>query len=92
MESAGLLPPPLTTDSDTLAKDPEYDMYIGRLNQLSLHPSVYLKALPPVIQAGEKSAWTSDKKELERVLRMYRMFLIHLDPYSYADSDSLSRY
>lgn len=75
-----MLPPPLTTDSDALAKDPEYDMYIGRLNQLSLHPSVYLKALPPVVQAGEKSGWTSDKKELERVFRMYRTFTLPVLP------------
>jgi hypothetical protein len=74
MVSAGLLPPPLTTDSDTLGKAPEYDLYIGRLNQLSLNPTVYLKVLPPVIEAGEGSQWVSDKKELERVLRMYRTF------------------
>jgi hypothetical protein len=77
-----LLPPPLTTDSDTLAKAPEYDMYIGRLNQLSLHPRVYLKALPPAAQAGTGDQWVSDRKELERVLRMYRTFMCPFLRYS----------
>lgn len=72
---AGLLPPPLTSNSAELARDPEYEHHIARLNQLALLSNVYLKVLPPVILEDDSGEWTKDAKELQRVLRMYRKFL-----------------
>lgn len=61
---AGVLPPPLTVPSEPLIQSEEYNTYCGRLGELSLHSQVVLKALPPT------QVW-EDKKELERVVKMY---------------------
>ncbi|ORY21479.1 hypothetical protein BCR39DRAFT_553579 [Naematelia encephala] len=69
---SGLLPPPLTSSSSKLMNDEMYSLYIERLSQLSLLPNVFLKALPPVVdQNSQTSDWWKERKEVERVLRMY---------------------
>ncbi|WRT65118.1 uncharacterized protein IL334_002060 [Kwoniella shivajii] len=72
---SGILPPPLTKTATPLLSSDAYNLHLARIANLSLHANVYLKALPPVvdvIQAKEKEGgWWSDRKELERVLRMY---------------------
>ncbi|WVF70161.1 hypothetical protein IAT40_004949 [Kwoniella sp. CBS 6097] len=72
---SGILPPPLTKPSTPLLQSEAYNLHLARLATLSLHANVYLKALPPVVDivnAKEKDgSWWNDRKELERVLRMY---------------------
>ncbi|WVR04290.1 hypothetical protein IAU60_001290 [Kwoniella sp. DSM 27419] len=70
---SGILPPPLTRPSGSLARTDEYELHLARLASLSLHANVYLKALPPVVDvsADPQGRWWDDREELERVLRMY---------------------
>lgn len=68
---AGILPPPLTTPASSLAKDDLYNLHLERVAQLSLHPNVYLKVLPPVVESVIET-WYNDHKELDRVIKMYR--------------------
>ncbi|OCF59200.1 hypothetical protein L486_03702 [Kwoniella mangroviensis CBS 10435] len=72
---SGILPPPLTKTSTPLLNSDAYNLHLARLANLSLHANVYLKALPPVVDIvqGKESEgkWWDDRKELERVLRMY---------------------
>lgn len=68
---AGILPPPLTKQSVQLPRDELYDLHLARLARLSLHANVFLKVLPPVVESKVET-WYDDKKELDRVIKMYR--------------------
>ncbi|KAK4684553.1 hypothetical protein P7C73_g5623, partial [Tremellales sp. Uapishka_1] len=69
---SGLLPPPLSQPSSQLIHSEVYGLHLARLASLSLHANVYLKALPPIVEAADpERSWWTDKRELERVLRMY---------------------
>lgn len=67
---AGILPPPLTKQSVQLPRDELYDLHLARLARLSLHANVFLKVLPPVVESKVET-WYDDKKELDRVIKMY---------------------
>ncbi|WVQ76734.1 hypothetical protein IAR50_006408 [Cryptococcus sp. DSM 104548] len=73
---SGLLLPPLTTPSSALIHSEAYNLHLARLASLSLYSNVYLKALPPVVDAAllkkdGGTAWWTERNELERVMRMY---------------------
>ncbi|KIR60376.1 hypothetical protein I314_03669 [Cryptococcus bacillisporus CA1873] len=71
---SGLLVPPLTKPSSALIHSESYNLHLARLASLSLHANVFLKVLPPVAEVfgtGPDEKWWMDRKELERVLRMY---------------------
>lgn len=58
--------------SSPLLQSNEYNLYLARLAQLSLHADVALKALPPVADSRAVTGdWWKDPKELERVVKMY---------------------
>jgi hypothetical protein len=69
--TAGILPPPLTKQSVELPRDELYDLHLARLARLSLHANVFLKVLPPVVESKVET-WYDDKKELDRVIKMFR--------------------
>lgn len=48
---------------------------MARLARLSLHPNVYLKLLPPVVE-NKVETWYDDKKALDTVIKAYRECLI----------------
>ncbi|ADV24297.1 hypothetical protein I305_04979 [Cryptococcus gattii E566] len=71
---SGLLVPPLTKPSSALIHSESFNLHLARLASLSLHANVFLKVLPPVAEVfgtGPDDKWWTDRKELERVLRMY---------------------
>jgi hypothetical protein len=68
---AGILPPPLTKPVGSLIRDELFDLHMARLAALSLHPNVYLKLLPPVVE-NKVETWYDHKKELDKVIKAYR--------------------
>lgn len=75
-ELAGILPPPLTEPVGSLIRDELFDLHMARLAALSLHPNVYLKVLPPVVE-NKVETWYDDKKELDKVIKAYRKSDLH---------------
>ncbi|XAO24733.1 hypothetical protein I312_103539 [Cryptococcus bacillisporus CA1280] len=78
---SGLLVPPLTKPSSALIHSESYNLHLARLASLSLHANVFLKVLPPVAEVfgtGPDEKWWMDRKELERVLRMYASHAIEM--------------
>jgi hypothetical protein len=52
-------------------RDELYDLHMTRLARLSLHPNVYLKLLPPVVESKVET-WYDGKKALDSVIKAYR--------------------
>jgi hypothetical protein len=85
---AGILPPPLTKPASTLMRDELYDLHMTRLARLSLHPNVYLKLLPPVVESKVET-WYDDKKALDSVIKAYRESHLTSLRRKYPDTQSL---